>query len=225
MKAIRFLIVVLFFVPLVLSGQIDTTKKVNGWKIVGYSASVTRAFSRIVKDTALEGNCSQEFFIEGGDMSWVEWEKDFSTQKMDNTGSLSIASYMNKTREPFPSMGGAFFYFFLGENQIYYSLSPSFGSPGFVYKTWLPAGSGDGTWSGTLEFKKIKFKMLMSGTTLVSVFLDKLQCIVSRESPPILIDRMGDDVVGVEDVNIPTNFKLFQNYPNPFNPSTVISYQ
>ena len=32
------------------------------------------------------------------------------------------------------------------------------------------------------------------------------------------------DVVEVEILNMPIEFKLFNNYPNPFNPSTIISY-
>ncbi len=31
-------------------------------------------------------------------------------------------------------------------------------------------------------------------------------------------------VTGVEEIDIPTQYKLYQNYPNPFNPSTIIRY-
>ncbi|OGU53936.1 MAG: hypothetical protein A2V66_17025 [Ignavibacteria bacterium RBG_13_36_8] len=30
--------------------------------------------------------------------------------------------------------------------------------------------------------------------------------------------------VGIEDLEIPTDYILYQNYPNPFNPSTTIRY-
>lgn len=33
-----------------------------------------------------------------------------------------------------------------------------------------------------------------------------------------------EDVVGVEDVSVPSAFALSQNYPNPFNPSTTIEF-
>jgi hypothetical protein len=33
-----------------------------------------------------------------------------------------------------------------------------------------------------------------------------------------------NDVTGVGDEFLPTDYALYQNYPNPFNPSTIISY-
>jgi len=226
MKALKlFLAVLIFFVPLILSGQIQQTST-NGWKVAGYSPGVKRAFSRIVKDTAVEGKYSQEFFLETQNQDdWVEWEKTFPTFQMDNTGYLSLFRFMNKTRDPFPNYSGAFLYFFLGRNQAYYPFSQFLGTPGFLYKVWYLGEVGDGNWVGMGSFEKVKFRMKVVETTLVSIFLDDLEYFVSRETPPILIDRMGDDVVGVEDVNIPTNFKLFQNYPNPFNPTTSIKYE
>jgi len=37
--------------------------------------------------------------------------------------------------------------------------------------------------------------------------------------------QLVNDVVNVEDLEVPTVFKLEQNYPNPFNPVTKINYQ
>lgn len=36
--------------------------------------------------------------------------------------------------------------------------------------------------------------------------------------------KIQEDLVGVENETIPTQFELSQNYPNPFNPSTIIKY-
>jgi len=225
MKRVAVFLAILFFVPLVLSGQIQQTST-NGWKVAGYSPGVKRAFSRIVKDTAVEGKYSQEFFLETQNQDdWVEWEKTFPTFQMDNTGYLSLFQFMHKTRDPFPNNTGTILYFSVGKNQMYYSLTPSFGIPGFIYLVWYGGASGNGSWLGMEGFEKVKFRMRTVETTLVSIFLDWIDLFVSPETRPIKLDRMGDDVVGVEDVNIPTNFKLFQNYPNPFNPETKIRFE
>lgn len=199
-------------------------------KIVGHSGSVTRAFSRIVKDTAIEGRYSQEFFIEtqkAKDGSWVEWEKTFSTQKIDSTGFLGLIAFMNRTRDTFPNNTGAFLYFFLGKNQKYYPFPKPLGIPGFIYSVWYGVEIIGTSWTGKIEFQKIKFRMYTIETTLVSVFLDKLNLIGSRETLPILLDRMGDDITDVveNEYTLPNSFKLFQNYPNPFNPETKIRFE
>lgn len=39
------------------------------------------------------------------------------------------------------------------------------------------------------------------------------------------IYKFNRQIIGVNNNNLPVQFKLYQNYPNPFNPKTVISYE
>jgi len=77
-KNISIAILFLFFVPLVLSGQISN-QTVGGWKITAAKENVSKAYSRIVNDTTHQGKYPQSFVSTLNDNSSITFEKKYST--------------------------------------------------------------------------------------------------------------------------------------------------
>jgi len=218
----------ILFLPIIVLGQIDSINSINGWRIIGWGGSITKAYSKIISGFSFEGNKSQEFFIEAknyNDGSWLDWEKTYPTPKVVDYVVIYFSIYVNNYI-PSNSLGGIAFYFSLGKNEKYYPFSLFYGFPYIIKNIWYQTEGVPQKWNDRITFDKIKIRMKIIEATSVSFFIDNLQLYVGVNMPPILTDRMGDDVVGiVDEPTLPTSFKLFQNYPNPFNPTTIIKYE
>lgn len=221
MKTLRLFLVVLFFVPLVLSGQISN-QTVGGWKINGTNGNVSRAGGRVVTDTAYHGNHSTSFFQEAGtDTASVTYEKIYSKsfQKLSRIGG-GINVYTKKM----DTKGIVYAFISFGNNLGYSDPVVAlmiFGTDkGYFYTFYfslerVPAQSD-----------RIKIEFISRGTNNFEIFLDYLYFGPTNVDLEFVVDDFEDTTVPVEkEPTLPNSFKLFQNYPNPFNPSTVISYQ
>ncbi len=80
--------------------------------------------------------------------------------------------------------------------------------------SWLKIDSLTGDFQGTVPPSLIHKKFVFT------VMANTNYGTVQASSDSIYVD----DVVKVEDNEIPTEFSLSQNYPNPFNPSTTLKY-
>lgn len=218
-KFMLFLVVLFFFIPLVLSGQISN-QTVGGWKINGTKGSVSKAGARVVTDTAYHGNHSTSFFGALSDGSSITYEKKYSIPIQD------IWKY------------GAEIYVFPKKMTLYgyVHLYISFGDDTgyqepFVFLVISADGSGFypfnfNTPQNPKLVNRIKFEFVSRGTNEFEIFLDYFFAGGDYAFPKIIIDDFEDTMVHVEKESIvPTNFKLFQNYPNPFNPETKIRFE
>ncbi len=219
-KLTLFLVILIFFVPLVLSGQIDTIHTVGGWKITQHTGNVTKAGSRIVTDTTVYGNHSQSFFATQKSGSWVTFEKRYSTtmeniptftggqisvytKKMDKNGYVDVfISFGNDDGYSNPTAG----LFVVGYDQGYFY-------PFTFSNSEIPP-----------RFNKVRLTFISHGTNEFEIFLDCL-FLSKYGNIDLLVDDFEDTMVPVRDeLTLPNSFKLFQNYPNPFNPTTSIKY-
>gem|GEM_PF-2207588 len=232
MKALKlFLAVLIFFVPLVLSGQIDTNRTVNGFGVTEKTPNINIGFSEISSNsnTVLGSYRSQKFTIGkvGTSNGSVTWEKKFKTPvtNISNKGT-NIWVYLEKLGDSFPTNSNFTIDIYLLVDSSYFLLERIF-VPGWIYTVWYPI---PGVTTQQFANKKIQgiklvFNEIFENETVV--LLDNFGWTDDAYQVPYILEAFEDStIVGVEDQqNIPTNFKLFQNYPNPFNPSTVISYQ
>jgi len=229
MKAVKlFLVVLLFFVPLVLSGQIDSVHTVGGWKITKTSGSVQKAHSRVVVDTFYAGSHSQSYFVETqneNDGSSVTFEKKYSQTTKKSSGTQGVMYiYVKKLGPSFPNSNYVSAIMYFGNDSGYTSPLAALFIPGFVYTAWYPITFP--ITNAPDSFNKVKIVIELHGTKDVEVFFDALALNRGGADPDIIIDNFEDTMVPVEkEPTLPNSFKLFQNYPNPFNPGTVISYQ
>ena len=218
MKRIAVFLAVLFFVPLVLSGQIDTIHTVGGWKITGTSGNVQKAYSRVVKDTMSHGSHSQSFVGLLDDGSSVIWEKKYLTAQDVSKYDAEIWVYVNKMK----INGYVHLFISFGDDSGY--------SNPFVF---LLIGSDMGffypfnfnTPQNPKLVNRIKFEFVSRGANEFEIFLDYFFTGGSYTYPKVVLDDFEDTTVPVEEEQtLPNSFKLFQNYPNPFNPATSIKY-
>jgi len=221
MKTLKLFLVVLFFVPLVLSGQIDTVHTVGGWKITGIKGVVLKAGARAVKDTTSHGNNSTSFFGTLSDGSWINFEKKYSTmmenlptftggqisvytKKMDRNGYVDVfISFGNDSGYSNATAG----LFIVGYDQGYFY-------PFTFSNSEIPS-----------RFNKVRLTFVSHGTDNFEIFLDYL-FLSKYGNVDLLVDDFEDTTVPVQnEPALPSSSKLFQNYPNPFNPETKIRFE
>jgi len=221
MKAVKlFLVVLLFFVPLVLSGQIDTIHTVGGWKITKTSGSVTKAGSRVVTDTMVNGTHSQSFAGTLSDGASIAWEKKYPVP-FQNISQRAAEMWVYAKKMTL--YGYVHVYISFGDDSGY--------QEPFGFLVISADGSGFypfnfDTPQNPKSVNRIKLEFVSRGTSNFEIFLDYFFLYGSISHPRLIIDNFEDTTVPVEnEPYLPNSFKLFQNYPNPFNPSTVISYE
>lgn len=221
MKKFMLFIVVLFFVPLVLSGQISN-QTVGGWKIVETQGSIVKAGARVVKDTVYHGNYSTSFSQEAStDTASITYEKIYSAsfQKLSRIGG-GINVYTKKM-----DIKGIVYAFISFGNNLGYSDPVGalmiFGSDkGYFYTFFFPLERVPA------QSDRIKIKFVSRKTNSFEIFIDYLYFGPTNVDLELVVDDFEDTTVPVRDeLTIPNSLKIFQNYPNPFNASTVINYQ
>lgn len=231
MKAVKLFLVILFFVPLVLSGQIDTNRTVNGFGITQRSSNILDAFSEIStnSNTILGSYRSQRFVIKksGAEKGEVTWKKDFKNPvtNIPDKGVL-LWMYLEKLGNSLPSNSSfTIDIYFLVDSS--YVLVGKWFVPGWIYTVWYPVGGVLTSQFGTKKIQGIKFVFNEISENETVILLDNLGWTDDMYQVPYILEAFEDTtIVGIQnEQEIPNLFKLYQNYPNPFNASTVISYQ
>lgn len=231
MKRIAVFLAILFFVPLVLSGQIDTNRTVNGFGVVQKSSNITTAFSEMSTNSniVLGSYRSQKFTIKknGTLNGQVTWEKKFKTPVVNiPEKSIIIWMYLERLGNSFPNNS----YFLI---DVYFLVDSSYTPfvkyfvPGWIYTVWYPIGGAIPSQFGNKKIQGIKFVFNEISESETVVLLDNFGWTDDAYQVPYILEAFEDTtIVGVEDgLALPNSFKLFQNYPNPFNPTTSIKYE
>lgn len=231
MKATKLFLAVLFFVPLVLSGQIDTNRTVNGFGVTQRSSNILDAFSEIStnSNTILGSYRSQRFVIKknGTEKGEVTWKKDFKNPvtNIPDKGVL-LWMYLEKLGNSLPSNSSFTIDIYFLVDSSYVPFVKYF-VPGWIYTVWYPIGGSIPSQFGTKKIQGIKFVFneILENETVV--LLDNFGWTDDAYQVPYILEAFEDTtIVGIQnEKTLPNSFKLFQNYPNPFNAGTVISYQ
>lgn len=244
MKALKlFLAILIFFVPLVLSGQIQYSIP-NKWRVLSVPQGFEKFYSRIVNDTfytpvatypitPAPDRSSQliGFKKTTQDENFIVLGKKFS-KPIKTPMSVGVAiEILNADPKNSNTFFGVRFNLFHGDTVV--TISSWIG-----WQTDMAESFIEGFLRLIDSTKKGMPKEIDSMTVSVGFFyktigsiellLDRLTFWYPDDPLGRLIDDFGDStIVSVKDEksDVPNSFKLFQNYPNPFNPTTNIKYE
>lgn len=243
MKTLKLFLVIIFFAPLVLSGQIQYSIP-DKWRVLSVPQGFEKFYSRIVKDTfytpvatypitPAPDRSSQliGFKKTTQDENFIVLGKKFS-KPMKTPTSVGIAiEILNADPKNSNTFFGVRFNLFHGDTVV--TINSWIGwqtdMSGSFIEGILPLI--DSTKKGMpkeVDSVTVNIGFFYRTTGTIELLFDRLMFLYLGDPTARLVDDFGDPtIVSVKDENseIPNSFKLFQNYPNPFNPTTSIKYE
>jgi hypothetical protein len=222
----------IFFVPLVLSGQIDTNRTVNGFGVTEKTSNINVGFSEMSpnSNTILGSYLSQKFVIGKTGISKKEeitWKKDFKNQVTNIPDRpILLWIYLEKLGNSFPNDSSFTIDIYFLVDSSYFLIGRWF-IPGWIYTVWYPVGGVSSSQFGNKKIQGIKFVFNEINVSETIVLLDNLGWTDDAYQVPYILEAFEDTtIVGIEnEPTVPSSFKLYQNYPNPFNPETKIRFE